>query len=182
MTTTSKLGELFATAAAAAVAETKAHDKARVAAGALFESDVRVADISRGGKHLALMQESTARRILTDQQVLIWANGELAMKQRVKDETTGKMKQVNTKRGLLVDRVNGVVRTVRNHLASVEAAGGLEKATRGARGKNSSPTEAFFKAIDGCIKRLSKDNASDAFDFDPRLARKLLVQLVKELK
>lgn len=149
----------------------------------MFDAGFKSSDIAGKGQHFTAFQSLTAETILTPKQFETWGNAELASKVR-KDG-----KQVNTARGLLVDRVNSVIKRVRDRLAKLESApadasgkaNGAAKANGAGKAKRSS-TDVFFATIDDYIKKFAQDGASDKFDFDPKLARDHLVALIKELR
>lgn len=142
----------------------------------LIAVDVTPARISRDGDLLAQFQEVTAAAILSKPDHAIWADTSLAAKIGTKGPD-GKRKQTNTPRGLLVDRVNSAIRNIREAMEKVIA----DPKTRGTKEK-STPTQAFFKAIDGYVERFAKDDASDTFDFDPITARAALVAMLSTLR
>jgi hypothetical protein len=175
---------------AAAFAVIKAADSAGRADATLTEraQDMREAgfkseDISGKGQHFAAFQRLTAETILTPKQFETWGNAEMTSKVR-KDG-----KQVNTARGLLVDRVNSVIKRVRDRLAKLEAAPasdgkgkGKGASNKGAGKAKRSSTQVFFDTLDGYVKAFAKDDASDKFEFDTKIARAAFVKLLKELK
>ena len=169
-------------AIAAALSAEKVEGRLDKSALELIKSGFKPDFISQGGSHLAWMQERVARATLTEKQFATWANVELAASFK-KDG-----KNVKTDRGNLVDKVNSRIRRIREAMKRVTnpASAGSETkksgAGAGAGGRKSTPTESFFKALDGYIQRFAKEDASDKFAFDPRLAREKLVALVKELK
>ena len=132
---------------------------------ALIDEGVTVNDISKGGRYLAAFMEGVAAAALTEKKFAIWADASLATK------AGGKL----TERGTLQTRVSSRASKVRAAFKALAEPGGK----RGARGKNASPTEVFFKRMDEFIARFAKDDASDKFDFDPALARQRLVALGK---
>ena len=166
----------FEAAAKAGVNATKAQDTLDARASDLLKVNVASADIGRDGVHLAEFQDVTARVALTAAELAVYADTSLASKIRTK-APDGKVKQVNTPRGKLVDRVNSIVKRVRDAMARIEKEG----VTRGPKEK-STPTQAFFKAIDGYVERFAKTDASDAFEFDPTVARAALVAMLKTLR
>lgn len=172
----SKLFNLFEAAAKAGANVDKAKRSLSTRAADLISEGVSVADLKGDGRHFEMMQDATARAILTSAEFAIYSNVELAAKQRVKGDD-GKVRQVNTAKGKLVDRVNSAIRNVRDAMKVVLAG----DAPRGTKEK-ATPTEAFVKAIDGYIERLAKPEASDTFDFDPVVARQHLVALIKAIK
>lgn len=173
----SKLFNMFEAAAKAGAGLEKAKASLTDRAVELLKTDVSVADISRDGRFLAMFQEATAKAILTPAQLAVYSDDTLATSQRVKGDD-GTVKQIKTARGKLQDRVNSAIRNVRNAMKAVSDGG----AARGTKTK-STPTEAFFKVIDAYVKRLSKtEEASDTFDFDPIVAKKHLVAMLKELR
>jgi hypothetical protein len=91
----------------------------------LRDAGFKAEDISGKGQHFAAFQRLTAETILTAKQLETWGNVELTSKIR-KDG-----KQVNTARGHLVDRVNSVIRRVRDRLAKLEAAPASEGKGKG---------------------------------------------------
>lgn len=174
---------------AAAFAVIKAADSAGRADATLTEraQDMREAgfkaeDIAGKGQHFAAFQRLTAETILTAKQFETWGNAELASKIRKDD------KQVNTARGLLVDRVNSVIKRVRDRLAKLEETpaetDGKGKAAsgKGAGKARRSSTQVFFDTLDGYIKAFAKDDASDKFEFDPKLARELIAAMLTKLR
>jgi hypothetical protein len=174
--TTNTFTAYFEAAAKAGVNATKAQDTLDARASDMLKAGVASADIGRDGAHLAEFQEVTARVALSAAELVTYADTSLASKIRTKD-ADGKTKQVNTPRGKLVDRVNSIVKRVRDAMARIEKEG----VTRGPKEK-STPTEAFFKAIDGYVERFAKTDASDVFDFDPTVARAALVAMLKTLR
>ena len=171
MTISNTLPNLFSDAAKASAKLESATRSLDASAAALADAGVGIADISRDGVHLADFQRITAETALTEKQFATWADTDLAMKIRVDG------KQVNTERGKLVDRVNSLIRNVRNAMKRAE-----EKPSNGAGAKKNTPTESFLKVVDDYIARFSKDDASDKFDFDPKVARKHLVAMLKDVK
>jgi hypothetical protein len=170
------------TAIAAAVSAERAEGKLDKAAAELIESGFKPDFIAQGGSHLAWMQERVARATLSEKQYATWANVELASSFKKEG------KNVKTERGGLIDRVNGRIRRIREAMKRVSdpaesgSSGSSGSNKKGAGGRKSTPSESFFKALDSYIQRFAKDDASDKFSFDPRLARERLVALVKELK
>ena len=166
-------------AIAAGKADATLTDRARDLRDAGFKS----ADIAGKGQHFGDFQRLVAETALTSKQLATWSNTELASKVRDKSG-----KQTNTARGLLVDRVNSIVKRVRDRLAKLEnepadASKGKAKGKSTGAGKaKRSSTEVFFATIDDYIKKFGGDDASDKFDFDPKIARAALVKLIKELK
>ena len=169
----------------AAISAERAEGRLDKSALELIKSGFKPEFIAAGGSHLGWMQERVARATLTEKQFKVWANVELASSFK-----KGK-KTVKTERGNLIDRVNGRIRRIRESMkrvANPEEAGSAGSETKksgagaGAGGRKSTPTETFFKALDGYVQRFAKDDASDKFQFDPRLARERLVALIKELK
>lgn len=142
----------------------------------LIASDVTPARISREGDLLATFQDVTAAAILSKADLAIWADTSLAMKLSSKG-ADGKRKQANTPRGLLVDRVNSAIRNIRKAMEEILA----NPASRGTKEK-STPTEAFFKVIDGYVERFGKSDASDVFDFDCITAKAALVKMLSQLR
>jgi hypothetical protein len=147
----------------------------------LRDAGFKAEDISGKGQHFAAFQRLTAETILTAKQLETWGNVELTSKIR-KDG-----KQVNTARGHLVDRVNSVIRRVRDRLAKLEAAPASEgkgkgKSSNGAGKAKRSSTQVFFDTLDKYVAEFAKDTAPEKFEFDPKLARKHLVALIKDLK
>ena len=132
----------------------------------LAKLNVKPEDIKGGGKYYDDLKDAVARAYLTPKQYEVYSNKELSQAK-------------GTERGKHVRNVGSSTSKVRDAILKAMAEPGGK---RGARGKNATPTEAFFKAIDGYVDRFSKEGASDAFDFDPKLARQRLVALVKELK
>jgi hypothetical protein len=139
----------------------------RDTAADLLAADVTPARISRDGDLLAQFQEVTAAAIFTKPDLAMWADTSLAIS--TSEKVNGKRKQTNTPRGLLVNRVNSVIRNIRKAMEEVTA----DPKARGPKEK-STPTQAFFKAIDGYVERFAKDDASDTFDFDCVTARAAL--------
>ena len=134
----------------------------------LIQEGVGTADISKGGRYLAAFMEGVASAVLTEKQLKVWDDTSLATR------AGGQ----HTERGQLMTRVSSRASKVRAAFKALAE----EPADRGARGQNSSPTQTFFKVIDKYVERFAKEDASDKFDFDPKLARQRLVALVKELK
>lgn len=152
-------------------------DKARDMRDAGFKAE----DIAGKGQHFAAFQKLTAETALTAQQHATWSNTELAIKVR-KDG-----KQLNTPRGLLVDRVNSIIKRVRDRLAKLDAEPASEGKAKGAGNKGAgkakrSSADVFFATVDDYIKKFSADDASDKFEFDTKLARGHLVAMLKELR
>ena len=166
----------FEAAAKAGVNATKAQDTLDARASDLLKIKVASADIGRDGVHLAAFQDVTARVALTAAELATYSDTSLASKIRTKTPD-GKVKQVNTPRGKLVDRVNSIVKRVRDAMARIEKDG----VTRGPKEK-STPTEAFFKVVDGYVERFAKPESSDVFDFDTVAARAALVAMLKTLR
>ena len=134
----------------------------------LVELKVKPEDLSGKdkGKYYPDLKDAVARAYLTPKQYAIYSNKELSQAE-------------GTERGKHVRNVGSSTSKVRDAILKAMAEPGGK---RGARGKNASPTESFFKTIDNYIARFAKDDASDKFDFDPRLAREHLVALVKAMK
>jgi glutamyl/glutaminyl-tRNA synthetase len=147
----------------------------RDTAADLLAADVTPARISRDGDLLAQFQEVTAAAIFTKPDLAMWADTSLAIS--TSEKVNGKRKQTNTPRGLLVNRVNSVIRNIRKAMEEVIA----DPKARGPKEK-STPTQAFFKAIDGYVERFAKDDASDTFDFDCVTARAALVAMLAKLR
>lgn len=127
-----------------------------------------VADIKGGGKYYADLSDAVAQAYLTPRQYGIWADTSLATSN----------KGAKTERGKLMQAVSPRVSKVRD---AIVKALDIQK-SGGATGKRKTPTESFFAKVDAMVKQLSSDKASDTFDFDPVLARKHLVTMVKDLK
>ena len=170
------LTAMFEAAAKAGVNATKAQDTLDARASDMLKAGITSTGIARDGEHLAAFQDVTARVALTAAELAVYSDTSLASKIRTKTPD-GKVTQVNTPRGKLVDRVNSIVKRVRDAMARIEKEG----VTRGPKEK-STPTQAFFKAIDGYVERFAKDDASDTFDFDPVVARAALVAMLKTLR
>lgn len=166
----------FEAAAKAGVNATKAQDTLDAKAQDMLKAGIASTGIARDGEHLAEFQEVTARVALTAAELAVYSDTSLAAKIRTK-APDGKVKQVNTPRGKLVDRVNSIVKRVRDAMARIEKEG----VTRGPKEK-STPTQAFFRVIDGYVERFAPDDASDTFDFDPVVARAALVAMLKTLR
>jgi hypothetical protein len=171
MTISNTTTVLFSDAAKASANLERGKNSLASAASALIEAGISVADISRDGVYLAEFQRITAEIVLTSKQFATWSDTELAIKVRVDG------KQVNTERGKLVDRVNSLIRNVRNAMKRAE-----EKPSNGAGAKKNTPTGSFLKVVDDYIARFSKDDASNKFNFDPKVARKHLVAMLKDIK
>lgn len=163
-------------------AQTVAFDRAIKAGASLGKAEsafaIRVADLREAGftagdlkgegQFFTWAQRRTAELTLNKAQFATWADESLAQ------GVTKNGKRVDTERGKLVKRVNASLARIRKALAAApEKRGAAERAT---------PTESFFNQIDKLVKRLSGDKASDTFDFDPILARKHLVAMIKDLK
>ena len=131
----------------------------------LAEIGMTRADISRDGKYYDELKDAVARVYLTPAQYKVFADKTLTQAE-------------GSPRRELAGRVSSSVGKVRDAILKAMEA----PAARGARGKNKTPTEAFFDSLVKYVDRFSKEDASDKFDFDPKLARQRLVALVKELK
>lgn len=151
----------------AAVSAGKADATLSDRAAKLVEAGITAKDISKDGAHLSAFQSLTAETSLTAKQFATWSDTSLAQ------GVTVDGKRVDTERGKLVKRVNSVVARIRAKLK--------EPATRGTR-TTKTPTQKFFAMLDEYVERFGKDGASDAFEFDPTVARAAFVKLIKELK
>ena len=127
-----------------------------------------VADIKGGGKYYADLADAVAQAYLTPAKYKIWADTSLATSN----------KGDKTERGKLMQAVSPRVAKVRD---AIVKALDIQK-SGGATGKRKTPTESFFAKIDAMVKQLSNDKASATFEFDPILARKHLVAMIKDLK
>lgn len=164
---------------AAAKAAAKLEDaklSLRDTAAELIAADVTPARIARDGDLLAQFQEVTAAAVLSKADLATWGDTSLAAKISTKG-ADGKRKQTNTPRGLLVDRVNSIIKRIRDAITEVLA----DPKARGTKERNT-PTQSFFKTIDGYVERFAKDDASDTFDFDTLEARAALVAMLSKLR
>ena len=132
----------------------------------LVKLNITPDDIKGTGKYYADLKDAVARAYLTPKQYAIYSNKELSQAE-------------GTERGKHVRNVGSSTSKVRDAILKAMA---NPAGKRGARGKNKTPTEAFFESMVKYVDRFSKEDASDKFDFDPKLARQRLVALVKELK
>ena len=134
----------------------------------LVKLDVLPDDMKGGGKYHADLKDGVAQAYLTPAEYKVFNDTSLSIK--VKGELTP--------RGTLQTRVSSNVDKVRK---AIIAAMALPKEKRG-KVEKATPTEGFFKAIDGYVERLAKPDASDKFDFDPVVARAALVAMLKTLR
>lgn len=159
----------FVEASKAAKSATAADTTLTERATQLVALDINADDIGKGGRYLAYLQSVAAETNLTSKEFTVWGDESLAQGKSVEG------KREDTQRGKLVKRVNAYVKRIRDKVKSVQSGGTGPK-------EASTPTEAFFKAIDGYITRFSKEDASDRFEFDPRTARTALMTMIKDLK
>lgn len=134
----------------------------------LVKLDVLPDDLKGGGKYHADLKDGVAQAYLTPAQYKVFADTTLAT--RIKGELTP--------RGTLQQKVSPNVDKVRK---AIIAAMALPKEKRG-KVEKATPTQGFFKAIDGYVERLAKPDASDKFEFDPTVARAALVAMLKQLR
>jgi len=134
----------------------------------LTKLEVQPDDLKGGGKYHADLKDGVAQAYLTAAQYKVFADTTLAT--RIKGELTP--------RGTLQQKVSPNVDKVRK---AIIAAMALPKEKRG-KVEKATPTQGFFKAIDGYVERLAKPDASDKFDFDPVFARAALVAMLKQLR
>ena len=176
MTTKTNLTAKIADAAKASAGLGAAKATLLDRAADLIAADVTPARISRDGDLLAQFQEVTAAAILSKADLAIWADTSLSISISTKGPD-GKRVQTNTPRGSLVKTVNSNIRRVRDAMTEVLA----NPAARGPKAK-STPTEAFFKVIDGYVERFGKADASDTFEFDCVTAKAALVKMLSQLR
>jgi hypothetical protein len=149
--------------------ETKANEgKMAKLVAPLVELKVGKADLVGGGAYYADLLDATAQAYFTPAQYKTFTDTSLSI--RVKGELT--------ERGKLVTGMSSKVSKVRDAIVKAMA---LPKEKRG-KVEKATPTEGFFKAIDGYVERFAKPDASDKFDFDPVFARATLVALLKQLR
>ena len=134
----------------------------------LVKLDVLPDDLKGGGKYHDDLKQAVAQAYLTPAQYKLFCDTSLSIK--VKGELT--------ERGALLPKVSSNVDKVRK---AIIAALALPKEKRG-KVEKATPTEGFFKAIDGYVERFAKPDASDKFDFDPVVARAALVAMLKTLR
>jgi hypothetical protein len=134
----------------------------------LIKLNVTPDDLKGSGAYYADLKDATAQAYLTPAQYKTFTDTSLSI--RVKGELT--------ERGTIIAGVASNVDKVRK---AIIAAMALPKEKRG-KVEKATPTEGFFKAIDGYVERFAKPDASDKFDFDPVFARAALVALLKQLR
>jgi len=135
----------------------------------LADAKVSAADLKPGGLYYDMLIDGVAQAYLSPTEYKIWADTSLATS--VKGE--------KTERGKLQPRVTSNVSKVRN--AILEACGLTGKKKK----ESSAPrtaTQIFFDTMDEFAVKLSADDASDKYEFDPRLARDAIIAMVKTLK
>ena len=150
-------------------AEIKAHGgKMAKLVKPLVEMNIGKADLMGSGAYYADLKDAVAQAYLTPAQYKIFADESLAQKSK------GEL----TERGTIVAGVASNVAKVR---AGILAAMALPAEKRG-KVEKGTPTEVFFKQIDGYVERFAKPDASDKFDFDCVTARAALVAMLAKLR
>jgi hypothetical protein len=149
--------------------ETKANEgKMAKLVAPLIKLDVKPDDLKGSGAYYADLKDATAQAYLTPAQYKIYADTSLAQKANGQP----------TERGTIIMGLSSKVSKVRDAIVKTMA---LPKEKRG-KVEKATPTEGFFKAVDGYVERFAKPDASDKFDFDPVFARAALVALLKQLR
>jgi len=134
----------------------------------LVKLDMTKDDLKGSGKYFADLKEGVALAYLTPAQYTIFSDTSLAQK------ANGEL----TERGTIMAGVASNIAKVRTKIIEAMA---MPKEKRG-KVEKATPTEGFFKTLDGYVERLAKPDASDKFDFDPVFARAALVALLKQLR